>query len=331
MKYSIIGVAALLASACALTNQSKAPAGVLQGAGTTPAAAAGPKTPAAQVELVRLGVRARGPCPLAEFASPTGDKDVYFEGAGCRFDGQEFSVTRYLRYGKNRAADQKLFELSRKSFKTLARDAQLTLGEFRGVELEGTTPKGANMWERVFAVGDGFLIAQVSSVKGPIGRREAQGFFDSLEYAVPWSVHSFPNARLSVLFPDGGIRLDRQALHADTFVLAEASVLGGVEERSFAVYAAPLQGDADPETRFEAGSEAMIREGSRVVWQGPLSLEGVRGREYLMQSKSMWTRIRMLLSDTDLYMLQASALNKSALLDESVARFFDSLRFYPAR
>lgn len=286
------------------------------------------------VELPRIGVRLRAPVAMKpfEFDQQASDGPMHVEGVQCEVGTQTFSVLRYFREGRDRVADAQLLAGGRNTFESVSRESELWLGEFRGLELEGTTKKGAYNWLRAYALGDGFLLAQVIQSKGAVERNSARAFLDSIAIVVPWSVQAFPAAQLSVWLPQGGIRLDEKALSAESFALAEGIFLGGKENRIYVVYSMPLSGEKmNPDERMDVGAEALIEKGTRIVWQGPIEFEGARGRDYLLESTGSWQRLRMVLTDTDLYMLQASATSKSALLNDDVQRFLDSLRWYPER
>lgn len=298
------------------------------------APASAPTSGGVSVELPRIGVRLRAPVAMKplEFDQQVGDGPIHVEGAECAIGAQTFSIFRYFREGRDRIADAKLLENGRQDFVTVARESELWLGEFRGLELEGTTKKGAHNWLRAYALGDGFLLAQVTQPKGAIERDSARAFLDSISLSVPWSVQAFPVASLAVWLPQGGIRLDKKALSAESFTLAEGIFVGGKENRIYVVYSMPLSGEKmNPDERMDIGAEALIEKGTRIVWQGPIDFEGARGRDYLLESTGSWQRLRIVLTDTDLYMLQASAISKSALLNDEVQRFLDSLRWYPER
>jgi hypothetical protein len=89
----------------------------------------------------------------------------------------------------------------------------------------------------------------------------------------------------------------------------------------FAVYSMPLTGSGvTPDQRMDAGAQAMIDQGNRIVWQGPIEIDGARGRDYLLQASKTWTRMRLIITDADLYMLQAGATSKNALLQAAASR-----------
>jgi hypothetical protein len=239
---------------------------------------------------------------------------------------------RYFREGRARASEETLFAGARKLFKSVTREAALTLGEYNATELEGTAPDGANTWLRAYAIGDGVLFAQVAQTHGALDRDSAREFLDSVRLSPPWSVHAFPAGHFAAWLPDGSQEFDRAALHAEQFAVARAFLLGGKEERLFAVYSMPLTGTGvTPDQRMDAGAQAMIDQGNRIVWQGPIEIDGARGRDYLLQAGKTWTRMRLVITDADLYMLQAAASSKNALLQDEVQEFLGSLRWYPER
>lgn len=267
-----------------------------------------------------------------ERSESASDGPVRVEGASCRVGTQQYSVLRYFRDGRPRASEAALLAGTRKLFKSVTREAALSLGEYNASEIEGTAADGSAAWVRAYPVGDGFLLAQVAQTQGAIERNSAREFLESVRFSPPWSVHAFPAGRFSAWLPDGSQEFDRTALHAENFAVARAFLLGGKEERLFLVYSAPLTGTGvTPDERMDRGAEAMMNSGTRIVWQGPLDVDAARGREYLLQMGKSWSRLRLVVTDADLYMLQANAASKSALLQSDVQEFLDSLRWYPER
>ncbi len=318
-------LSALLLCGCAHAPQPNSPA---------PNAPSGAPAPAATqlgLEVASLGLQVRlpGSAELFELETRAADGPARTQGAGCTVGAQTYYVARYFRDGRDRPKDETLLENLKKSLKTVSREAVVAQGEWPGIELEGKDEHGRPAWRRVYAIGDGFWMAEVQRAEGAIDRAAAGAFFDSLVFNQPWSFHAFPEAHFSSLLPDGGVLLDKKILHAENYTVAQLSWLGGTQGRAFGVWAIPLERDeSTPDERMDRASQALTDDGSRVIWQAPVVVDAARGRDFLAQKADTWTRIRVIITATDLYMLQASARTKDALLDESVPRFLDSIRWY---
>jgi hypothetical protein len=316
----------LIALACAHAPQKSAVAAL------HPPDAAPPAAANASFELPSIGlsIRAPGPMALFDFEQNVGDGPIRGVGAGCTVGSQEYFAARYFRAGRDRMKDDAMLKNARKTLKTVSREAPVVLGELSGVELEGVTEHGSNALLRNYVTGDGFWIVQVTAAKGAVDRPRALAFLDSFAPTQPWSVHAFPEAHFSVLFPDGGVRVDKKAMHAETVDFAEGAWLGGITGRTFIVWATPLQGaSATPDERMDLGINGLVGSGNRILWQSPVAVDDARARDVLMQNGAIWTRLRIVVTDTRFYMLQASANAKSPLLDDSVTRFLGSFREYP--
>jgi len=315
----------LLASSCTHARPPEAPA-----ARTVPVLAqAAPLSPL--LELPALGLQVRPPAPMDLFESdaPLPDGMMHTEGVACSVGTQDYFVARYFRGARDRAKDEVMLENAKHALAAVSRATPIKMGEWPGIELEGKTKSKHDAWLRFYVVGDGFWIAQVERSDGALDRTAARAFFDSIVLRQPWSVHAFPEAHFSALMPDGGVRLGKKELNASDFTVAEASWLGGSETRAYFVWAIPLdEGSLSPDERMDRGLEALNRDGNRVVWQAPLAFDDARGRDILLQGKSSWTRVRFLVTGTNLYMLQAAARTKDDLLDEAVLRFLTSIRWY---
>lgn len=317
-------VAGLLVLACAPAQKAQAPKPAGQAAVSKAA------TPHELLELPALGLLLRppGPAAIVETEQTVADGPMTGTGVFCAVEGQEYLAVRYFRGGRDRAVDDEALGHVRKSMK-VSREAPAKMGEWRGLELEGTMGSGRSVWMRVFVVGDGLWLAQVQApVGGQVERVAARAFLDSVVLTQPWSVHAFPESHFSVLMPDGGVEMDKAALDLEDFPTGQGSWLGGVESRSFVVASAPLEGEGTPDERMDLTVKELVQAGNRVIWEGPFELDGARGRDFLMQSDDAWSRLRMVVTDTDLFMLLAGSRTKQGLLDESVARFMASLRWY---
>jgi hypothetical protein len=282
------------------------------------------------LELPALGLALRppGPAAIVETEQTVADGPMLGAGVFCAVEGQEYLAVRYFRGGRDRAGDDEALGHIRKSVK-VSRDAPAKMGEWRGLELEGMMDTGRPVWMRAFLAGDGLWLVQVQApVGGKLDREPARAFLDSVVLTQPWSVHAFPESHFSVLMPDGGVEMDKAALNLEDFPTGQGSWLGGVESRSFVVASAPLEGESSPDERMDLTVKALVQAGNRLIWEGPFEFDGARGRDFLMQGNDTWFRLRVVVTNTDLFMLQASARTKQGLLDESVARFMASLRWY---
>jgi hypothetical protein len=265
---------------------------------------------------------------LVEQEQPMQDGPMHMLGSGCSDGIQDYNVARFFRDGRDRASDDKILANTRQALKSVSREARASLGEWPCVDVEGVANGGQAVWIRSVVVGDGFWILQVQRATGSLDRARARAFFDSIVLNQTWSVHAFPEAHLSVLLPDGAVRLDKKALRGEDFTLAAGSWLGGSEKRGFVVWSRPLLGNMTADERMDNVQTTMNNDGNRLIWQAPIEVDGARGRDFLMQSKDSWMRLRMVITDTDLYLLQASAVSKSALLDPSIPPFLSSLRWF---
>jgi len=319
-----LALAALVICGCAHAPRSISPAA------RAPAAAVEPAATRPIFELASLGLQVRvpGPVELIERDYRASDGPVHTQGVGCTVDSQLFFVARHFRAGRDRARDDALLQSSKSALKTVSREASVEQGEWAGIELEGSDEKGHAVWRRTYAVGDGFWMAQVQRSEGKLDRALARAFFDSIVLSQPWSVHAFPEGHFSALMPDGGVLLGKKFLHAENYTVAELSWLGGSQARAFGVWALPLEGTATADERMDGAAEQLVSDGNRIIWQAPVVVDTDSGRDFLTQKNDNWTRIRAIVSGTDLYMLQAVARTKEALLDESVTRFLASFRRY---
>jgi hypothetical protein len=260
------------------------------------------------------------------------DGATQVEGGLCTVGSEEFYVARYSREGRDRATDAKVLAGARAALAVVTREAAVTIGEFQGLELEGTTASRAQVWLRAFPVGDGLVLAQVSQKEGPLNRASAGAFLQSLTLAVPWSLRAFPEGHFSAWLPEGGIRLGRKQLKMPEAEVAEGVWLGGSEKRAFVVLSTRLDAaEVTAEERIERGEQAMVQDGSRVVWQAPVVVDGAQGRDFFTQTRDSWARLRIVVTNTDLYVLEAEARSKEALLNDDVTRFLSSLRWYSER
>ena len=287
-------------------------------------------TPTTGFELPSLGVQLRAPCTMeiVEHEQPMQDGPMHMRGSACTDGTQYYNVARFFREGRDRAKDGTMLDNTRKALKSISREARSNVGEWASVDLEGVANDGKTVWIRNIVMGDGFWILQVERPTGSLDHDRARAFLDSIVLTQTWSVHAFPEANLSVSLPDGAVRFGKKALHGEEFTVAEGSWLGGSETRMFAVWGRPLLGNTTPDERMDTVQSTLNEQGNRLIWQAPIEVDGARGRDFLMQSKASWMRLRMVITDTDLYLLQASAASKDALLDPSVPRFLSSLRWF---
>lgn len=284
-------------------------------------------------ELPALGLAGTAPCPPQSyelhFTIAEGPMDAL--GVSCSVDSDTFIVMRYFRRGRDRGDDETLLANSKNILTSITQEKRFTLGEMPGLELEGKSKKGEGIILRSYANGDGFWVAQVTHERdkpGSIDLTRARAFLDSLKLTQPWSLHAFPEAHFSVLFPDGGVQLDKESLKVEDADFADAVWLGGSERRVFVVWGWTLEGNATAEERLSEGTARVEQAGNRVVWQSPLVVDGVPARDILLQSEQSWMRMRLIVTGTNLYVLQASAKTKPAVLDDSVTRFLASFRTY---
>lgn len=319
---TLLGCALLCA--CTRATPTKAP--------VSPAAPAVKATAARSTlfELPSLGVQLQAPCAmeLVEHEQHVQDGPMHMRGAGCTDGTQAYAIARFFRDGRDRAKDDAMLANSRKELRSVSREALGTMGEWACVDVEGVGSDGQNAWLRTVAVGDGFWIFRVGREKGPLDHDRARAFLDSIVLEQTWSERAFPEAHVSVLLPDGAVNVGSKALHGEDFTLAHGSWLGGKENRMFFIWSKPVSGDASVEQRMDAAQAALIDRGNRLIWQAPLEVDGARGRDFLMQSRDSWMRLRIVVTDTELFLLQASAASKDALLDPSVPRFLSSLRWF---
>lgn len=276
-------------------------------------------------------MRLQAPCimDLVENEQQVKDGPLHMRGAGCTDGTQTYTIARFFRDGRDRALDETMLANSRKTLKSIAREERSKVGEWACLDLEGVGSDGQATWFRTVVVGDGFWMFRIGREAGSLDHDQARAFLDSIVLEQTWSQRAFPEAHLSVLLPDGAVHLDSKALHGEEFTLADGSWLGGKENRVFFVWSKPVSGTATPEERMDAVQAALINEGNRLIWQAPIEVDGARGRDFLMQGKNNWTRLRVVATDTDVYLLQASAVSKDALLDPSVPQFLSSLRWFP--
>jgi len=257
------------------------------------------------------------------------DGPVRTTGAICTVNSQEYSVTRLFREGRNRGTDDVILASAKNNFKTVSRETPLRMGEWQGVQLEGTNNHEHLTRMRLFVMGDGFWIVQVQRAAGSIDEAAASEFLDSIVLTQPWSVHAYPEGHFSALMPDGGVKLDRKALGTEDFAVAEALLTGGSEMRIFYLFDLPLADNSStPDERMDRALSAITGAGGRVIWQAPVDVDAARGRDFLVQAKGFWMRLRFIVTSTDLYTMQAVARTKEGLADPSVPRFLASLRWY---
>src|SRR5262249_10499566 len=140
--------------------------------------------------------------------------------------------------------------------------------------------------------------------------------------------HAYPEAHFSVLLPDGGVQLEGKKLKMADAEFADATWLGGSEQRIFMVSGWRLDGARSPDERLDGAVARLEQAGNRVIWQSPQVIDDARARDVLMQGTTGWMRLRLLITGTHLYLLQASAQTKPGVLDDSVTRFFTSFRRY---
>lgn len=296
-----------------------------------PAFAAKAKAPPSLAfELPALGVHLQAPCAMdfIEREQPVQDGPMHMRGAGCTDGTQTYTIARFFRDGRDRATDETMLANSRKALKSIAREARSKMGEWACLDVEGVGSDGQTAWFRTVIVGDGFWMFRIGRETGSLDHDRARAFLDSIVLEQTWSERAFPEAHLSVLLPDGAVHLDSKALHGEKFALADGSWLGGSENRVFFVWSKPVSGNAPAEERMDAVQTTLIDQGNRLIWQAPVEVDGARGRDFLMQGKDTWTRLRVVVTNTDVYLLQASAISKDALLDPSVPQFLSSLRWF---
>jgi hypothetical protein len=284
-----------------------------------------------QVPAIGLSGRAPAAAQVFELDTQASDGPMHVVGVSCEADGLVYTVARYFRGGRDRAADEQLLANSHKLLKSISRELRVDLGEMPGIELEGVATSGAPTILRSYVVGDGFWLAQVVRPPGQsaaVDSAKAQKFFAALSLVQPWSTHAFPEAHFSALLPDGGVRLARHGLHVDDADFAEAVWVGGASSRIFMVWGWALQGSATADERLDISTARLEQDGNRVVWQSPLVVDGARARDLLVQDARNWTRFRLIVTDSQLYILQATAKTKAAVLDDSVTRFLESFRRY---
>jgi len=103
---------------------------------------------------------------------------------------------------------------------------------------------------------------------------------------------------------------------------ANFSWLGGSAARTFMVFDFTL-GDAPatPDERLDRATQRLVDDGNRVIWQSAVNVDDARARDVLFQSAHNWMRMRIIVTAGDVYLLQATANSKPAILDDSVTRF----------
>lgn len=282
-------------------------------------------------ELALVGVTARFPAPARHFRRVEQNEhgSVITIGADATSDAAEYSLGRMFRDGGRRSkTDAKA--VAHAWFAEVHSERPTSLAGFSGYDILGTTKQGRAARLRIYEVGHGIVMATVVREGNVLDEKAARAFLDSVTIRTTWSVRAFPQGRLSVLLPDSAIELGPEQLGGEKYLIAHGVSLGNADDQLFAVYAVRLEGEIIPDRRLDLAAEAFL-ESSKLLRQEGLLYEGARSRDYLLQSDDHFQWIRLIVTETHLYVLLASTRSSATLHGEDVNRFFRSLTWYPER
>jgi hypothetical protein len=272
-------------------------------------------------QIPGTGASATFPGEARESAGWTpGTKGAFYRALEVVSADQTFVMSEY-ELGP-RVPDAQLLTLADKLVQKPVRRAPVELQGFRGVELAGESEAHRPKAIRAFAVGGSLLLLGVEATKGKIDDAMAEQFFASARLSVPWRVHPVPELALSVALPAEAFPLQSDE-NARTFYL------GGKDELSFMVTSSPIAAElqSTPDDALNLVVESYGKTGT-LAWSAPLELEGIRGREVLVDSGKEHLRGRVYARGDRLLQTIASAARKERLTEEDVKRFLDSLRWW---
>jgi hypothetical protein len=284
-------------------------------------------------EIPLAGASARFPAPARHFRSVKSNRDgtVVTVGATATSDAQEYTLGHLIRESAPRGTKLNAKALAHAWLAKVHSERPVSLAGFSGFDFAGTTQQGKAARLRIYEVGQGTVMATVVREGSALDETTARAFLDSLTIRTKWSVQAFPEGRFTALLPESGIEYGPKELEAEDYLVAYGASLGNAEDQLFAVYAVALEGEGvDPDRRLDVAAEKIV-ESSKLIWQQGLLYEGARSRDYLLQTDDQFQRIRLIITETHIYMLLASARSSATLLDEEVKRFFRSLTWYPER
>jgi len=135
-------------------------------------------------------------------------------------------------------------------------------------------------------------------------------------------VHPVPELGLSFALPD-------EAFPVPGDDGTRSFYLGGTDEISFMVSVSPIAAElqSTPDDVLNLVVEGHEKAG-KVAFSAPIELEGIRGREVLIDSASEHLRGRVDARGDRLLQTIVSSARKERLTEQDVKRFLDSLRWW---
>lgn len=295
-----------------------------------PAAAPSPEERWPEYGLPLVGVHAGFPAEPRELILAQDNDGVEVRSAGLTLDDGDvnYLCMRVWVAGRDREADDKqLARMSAALGGAKARTTNQPVGEFRGVEFEGTESE-KRVLGRVYSVGDGAVYSMVTAPAAKVDAALAWRFVRGCRFEMPWRVHASEEGNFTVSIPDAAIRVPPEAMGMEDTV-GSVFVVGGLHETSYtAVFT--LMEELGPEVTSDAVLDTLIdriRDDTwRGVWIGKIEVDGMPGRDLWWNSEGSHLRWRLLLTPTHLIQVGVSSASKDVVRSESSKAFIESLR-----
>lgn len=284
-----------------------------------------------EVALPRLGLSASFPAPPTEISEPSESNGVRTTTTGFALvTGQrELACIVVELHVKDREEDAQALDRFVSAYVAKpTRKESVSAGDLVGVEVEGSNRAGLHRMTRTFIVGSSLVVATVDDEDKRFDRELARRFLDGCRFSPSWRVFADLHGGFTVSVPALALVLEPKRMEGDTLV--QSFFVGGRSQLIYIVASTRLEPDADvtPDARLEAVAQSLMDQGSQVVAQSPVELDGMRGRDLLIRDQGRAARWRFFIAPSFIYGLAVSATDQSLLSGADAKRFFGS--FVPA-
>lgn len=298
----------------------------------TPPSAPVPAPAAPRYELIGQGLSADFPSPpeqgtVKNATSAPSTTYALVASAGP----MEFALMRVSTNGRDRKPDAVWLDSIMTRYTEVTRNEKIELAGFMGREFQGITSQDRAISGRVYIVGDSALMVLATAERGKLDTAAAQRFLASVRLELPWTVYVSAEEQFSVAAPSIAVELDPPPV-SGVQLQGRVFYVGGVDRLIYFVTSAERDrtttGDASEDDLLDAGVTAMLTAGATLIWQGPIELDGARGRDVLARIGDDFVRGRLVVTEGVVYTVAVSGRTKEAVTNPEANRFLGSLQWY---
>ena len=285
-----------------------------------------PKTDWLTHSLPAVGLRSQFPREPTEVhsASLQGNTPLMTRGFSAAVNGTELGCFVIRTDVPDRDRDRPALERYIK--RVLPERDSETLGErdgwVSGTAL-GRNDSGKPMLLRASIAGRAFIAAFAIAKSGTLNRALADRFVDACRFTMPWNVRADFESGFTVAVPTLAIEMapDHTSGMRHYFV-------GGPDNMLYSTIAQPKEiDDAHSDDERLDGALEVMGKNNRVILQSAVTLDGVRGRDVVLQAKGTFQRWQFFLTSTHLFGLGITAERREALSGDDARRFLKSIRW----